>query len=781
MTRKLLLLLLIPLLLLLTVQFARIKGGQQLQRALKLEQQRPAAALALYQTILNAVPARNHVLRSRLYFRMGECYWGMERVTEAYTAFQKAADLDNRNIGAHLRLGEMLLAGGMPDKASDQANAVLRVASTNPEALALLGSAAAAIGDNGVARLIFNRTLEIDPSRVTVALALADLEDRDDHTDRAREILHRAAAAQPASSLPWLALGRLEEQEGNEAAAEQDYRHAVVLEDTPETNLRLAQFLERTARVPEAEKVLRRVDQFNLNHSALPDFELFAGHPADARRDYLQALSSESRPFDKNLPGRPHFAGLNDPLSQSRAGLCARLVEADLQTASDPRLSRAESSALIARAAADLDAYRLYVDPATIAVLEAEIAISRSDYQLAALHATTAVTLAPHSAAVLYVSGEVKSRQGDAVGARTDWLAALDADPTFIPVRLALANQSLHDGDLRAAEGYVIPAVRDEPGNLGALISFARVLLAGNKFESARVIAQRAMTIDKSKAEPHLLLGEIALQQKRLGEALIQFEQAVILEPHSQAAIDGLARVYQHGAVNEALLRKMETVAQNPPESATLLEISGKLYAELGMFDDAKRCLSRAVQLDPERTTAAVALAKAQAATHDVASAADSLERSSGTSAALMAGIRADQESDVSTAGQQYEAAIRHGEHSGVAANNLAWLYAEQGIHLDRALALARTAHDQQPDNPAILDTLGMVHLRRREYSDAIDWLQRARELAVRQNKTASPQPRESQQLMADIQRHLAEAYLRAGQTDEAARLEARAQKLAMR
>src|SRR5579871_528588 len=127
MTRKLLALVLL-LLLVIGIPLALRKGRQQLRHAIKLEQQeRPVAALVLYQSLLNAVPAGNTQLRSRIYFHIGECYWEMERVSEAYTAFQKAVDLDNRNVAAHLRLGEMLLAGGMPDKATDHATFVLKL------------------------------------------------------------------------------------------------------------------------------------------------------------------------------------------------------------------------------------------------------------------------------------------------------------------------------------------------------------------------------------------------------------------------------------------------------------------------------------------------------------------------------------------------------------------------------------------------------------------------------------------------------------------------------
>ena len=53
--------------------------------------------------------------------------------------------------------------------------------------------------------------------------------------------------------------------------------------------------------------------------------------------------------------------------------------------------------------------------------------------------------------------------------------------------------------------------------------------------------------------------------------------------------------------------------------------------------------------------------------------------------------------------------------------NNLAFLLAETGESLDEALKLARQAVGKEPNNPAFLDTLGFVYLKRDKNDDAID------------------------------------------------------------
>ena len=137
------------------------------------------------------------------------------------------------------------------------------------------------------------------------------------------------------------------------------------------------------------------------------------------------------------------------------------------------------------------------------------------------------------------------------------------------------------------------------------------------------------------------------------------------------------------------------------------------------------------------------------------------LAKASPQSAALLAAVHAQQEGDDAAAVRSYEFAVRHGELTGVAANNLAWLYARTGQQLDRALALARSARDLAPQSAAVLDTLGMVHLARREYTAGVASLEAARKLTMRQG---SPEPKLAQQIAA----HLSQAYLLAGQSENA-------------
>ena len=735
-----------------------------IHQAQKLESQGDdARALAVYEQALSH--STNAKQSADVLTRIGEVLYRMERIPDSFDAFQKAVEADPTNSLAHLRMGEMFLSAGSPDRARDHAVVVLNSAPNNTEALALIGAAWAASDNPEKAKQAYQRVLAADPKRVTVAVALADIYNRDDQVDRAREVLATAAMAQPASALPWLATGRLEEQEGNNVPAEQAYRKAVVAEDTPDTNFRLAQFLIRNGRVTEAEQTLRKVDSERRESPvALADFQLASGHPIDAAEQYESVLEApQVQPVRKSFFQRLKPASAVPATRRDNSSIAARLIEAEIAAASS--LDTKERTAALNTIRKRLDSIRPQIDPATAAILEAEIWLADNNLDLARMYANTATELAPNSASAHYAAGLVESAAGNDEHALSEWQAAIDNDAEFTPARLAMAEKALDRQDAAEADKQARFVVREDPGNFRGLIAFSRALLMQGKRSPAAIIAQRASVLDPSALEPTLLMGEIALQGNHLPDALMTFERAVVMHPDSDDAMNGLLRVYQRGTLSYAALGHMEQVGNKPPVSGTLLEIAGRLYAQRGWQREAIRALKRAVEVDPQRTTAARILAQLQLSTGDFNSASVAATRAGSKSESLLGGYQSHQSGDWKKAASQYERALHEGDQTGVAANNLAWIYAEHNLQLDRALGLAGTAAKASPNNPAVLDTLGFVLLKRREYTSAVKILEAAARLAAVKALQVEPE------VTAQIRKHLSDAYFSAGQTEAAFQL----------
>jgi tetratricopeptide (TPR) repeat protein len=698
-----------------------------------------AAALQDYIALLSRVPAGDHELISLLETKVGECLLAQGEVRPAYVALNKAVEQDPSNTKAHLRLGEVMLVAGAPGEAMAQARIVLTADPNNLDALAVLAQGMSLSGKPESATFVFKQILEVEPTRTDLSLDLAELQVQSNELDAARDTLNHAAAAKPHDPAPWLALGRLEEIAGQGQAAEQAYRQAVSAQDTPRTELRLAQFLARSSRMEEAEAVLRHLTPAAADSAtALPDFDLLAGRAGVAQTEYVEQLRRQ------NVSQKANSGALD-----------ARLLESMLEQASDGEGDGNANQELNA-AARWLAKSQNSISPEDELILRGELAMAAGNLDLATTFAERAATRFPNSAPAIYLLGIVNQRRGLRSAAIENWRKAVDLDSKFSPALQVLAENALKQNDLQSAEHNIAEVVLDEPENFRALCLYARILLAQHRFDEAGDLARRALAANPSSAEPHVILGNIAAAQRRFGIALIEFEQGLLRDPHSSEAIDSLEDLYRVGNVSRAMIAKMERIAGNPPVSAPLLEIAGRLYYDQGWYRDAKRALQHALAADPGRRSAAAVLARIYLSDNQPASAAAMLNKLDPASAAIVSASSGPQGSE--TARDKYEDAVNAGDASGIAANNLAWSYAVHGERLDRALQLAKLAHQLAPQNAQMMDTLGIVHLERHEYSDAISALRHAAELA------RAPAADKSRAVLDQIEAHLRYAYRLSGQ-----------------
>ena len=102
-------------------------------------------------------------------------------------------------------------------------------------------------------------------------------------------------------------------------------------------------------------------------------------------------------------------------------------------------------------------------------------------------------------------------------------------------------------------------------------------------------------------------------------------------------------------------------------------------------------------------------------------------------------------------------------QSAAVAANNLAYMYAEQGANLDKALQLAISAKKRMPDNPIVDDTIGWIYYKQGHF-----------DLAVTSLESAVKQLRDHAELLV----HLGLTYAKLGETQKARETLERALKL---
>ena len=78
-----------------------------------------------------------------------------------------------------------------------------------------------------------------------------------------------------------------------------------------------------------------------------------------------------------------------------------------------------------------------------------------------------------------------------------------------------------------------------------------------------------------------------------------------------------------------------------------------------------------------------------------------------------MVAMLLDQQGKREEAKKVYEATVSGTDNAPVAANNLAFIYAEQGTNLDEALQLATSAKQRLPNDAGVDDTIGWIYYKK--------------------------------------------------------------------
>jgi tetratricopeptide (TPR) repeat protein len=91
-----------------------------------------------------------------------------------------------------------------------------------------------------------------------------------------------------------------------------------------------------------------------------------------------------------------------------------------------------------------------------------------------------------------------------------------------------------------------------------------------------------------------------------------------------------------------------------------------------------------------------------------------------------MLGMLYEASGDNGPAMEAYERSLRIEPNQPIACNNLAYLIVENKGNLDRALALAQTAHQRMPASADTTDTLAWVYFQKGSYEQALDLLKQA-------------------------------------------------------
>lgn len=648
-------------------------------------------AIIEYRNVLRIEPTNVRALQ-----QLGFAHYQLGETGQAFRYLLKAQQLSPENLDVRLKLGAIYLLGHRPAEAREEATYVLEKAPKNLEALLLLAGAASAPGEADVAI----RRLE---------------EARADLGDRAK--LH-------------LALGTLYLRKQDPAAAERAFRDAVVREpQSAEAHMALGSFyLDRRDIALAEREFTTAADLAPIGSPArlkLTDFYLFVRKPEEAKR-ILQEVVDKAPDY---LPARRRLAEI--AFAEGQYAESAETLE---------RLLTTHPS--------DLDAL----------LLRGRVRLARRQTTEAIQDFQQVLSLEPRLAAARYELALAQLQAGNIEQAKTELKEATTVAPNFTEATLKLAELNLQTGARQAAIEDLEKLVAKQPRAVAAYVLLGTAYLA--KREPARALdayRQVAVLAPRDPRGPYLV-GLALRSAGKYREAEKQFEASLALAPGYVEAVAQLAAMALADKQPDAALSRVKTQIARVPKSGGLQDLLGRVYRVRGEKALAEAAYLKALALELGLVGPYLELASLYAAQGKYDQALGKLNEGlrvnpDNVVALMLSGTLYHRKGEIAKAREAYEKVLALNPRFAPAANNLAWLYLEQGGNLERALQFAQTAKELAPDEPHISDTLGWIFYKRGVYQGALTLLK----------ESASKLPENP-----EVQYHLGMAYWKVGDKEQA-------------
>jgi tetratricopeptide (TPR) repeat protein len=675
-------------------------------------------------------------IRKQKYIASGDEYLKSGKVAEAVIEYRNAVQQDPRAGDARAKLADAYVKSGDGSKALEE---YVRAADLLPEdsgvhlkASGILLLARRFDDAKALAEKVLAREPQSLEAQILLANALAGLKE----FDAAVEELEQAIKLNPERGETYSNLGALELGRGQKEAAERAFLKAVEINGkSSAARLALANFYWADARWPAAEKELRTVVEFEpsnlLAHRALATFYIATNRAAEAE-SHLKTIRDLSKTPAASLALADYYVARKD--DQSARAILQSLTESkEAAAVAEVRLAQLDRRGGQRDAAYDRVAKVLEKDQTNLYALLTKTGFLSVDGRLeeALAVASLAAEKHPNSAEALFALGGIQAarHQNEAAIASYEGVLRLNARAT--DAKIALARLHLGAGRSDTSLGLAQDAAASQPQNPAARIALVRALLAKRELQKAET-ELNALSAKFPDAPAILtLMGVLKGTKQDAAGARNAFERALELDQNSNEALAGLVVLdLQAKRPAEALLRVDARVERTPSDSGALM-LAARTHASTGDVSGAERLLRRAIEADPGYLDAYGALAQLYVRQGKLDAALKEFEELSKrerrpVAALTFAGMILQSQGKLADARDRFARALEIDPEAPVAANNLAWLYADTGENIDQALELAMRAKAKLPDVPQVNDTIGWVHLKKNLASLSIPYFEQS-------------------------------------------------------
>ncbi len=422
-------------------------------------------------------------------------------------------------------------------------------------------------------------------------------------------------------------------------------------------------------------------------------------------------------------------------------------------------------------AAVELDSTQYQAD---VLLIVAHMRRNEADKALAAI--ATLEKKQPENPLTHYLRAAAMLMKGDMAACRGSLEHALKLDPVYFPAALTLAKLDVQDKKWDMAKQRFEKILEKNPKNPQALLALAQVRVAtGAPSKEAIEPIDRAVSGNPTNIEARLAQIRHYMSSGEPKKATAVAQEALAAIPDSPAILDALGVAQQAaGEINQAVATFSKLVALRPKSPEPLLRLASVELADK-RSDVAMQSLHKALVLNPDLLEPRIGLivsmgyllegdiyAQQGQWTEAAAAYRGGLNKlHSGDLAAKLYGatIAGDRTADAdkfaaewiranpkditfraylagrsldakeyAVAARQYRTLLAIDPRNPLILNNLAWVAGQ--IKDPKAIDYAEQANALRPNEPAILDTLGMLLVDKGEAARGLGLLRQATDLA---------------------------------------------------
>jgi len=329
----------------------------------------------------------------------------------------------------------------------------------------------------------------------------------------------------------------------------------------------------------------------------------------------------------------------------------------------------------------------------------------------------------------------------------------------------------IDQGAIRVVDAYarILAANGRQKDAFDILDQYDQQFRGHPKLDQTREVLQSGavippMVTDPAQGMAEILYGLGAVIGRDGGEELSTsyLQLSLYLDPKAEFAAIALGAVFERMDQAE---RAIEALSKVPDDSVLKREAEiqiGLNYNSLEKLDESRAHLQKLIDQDPSDLEAVIALGNILRSHEIYEDAEATYTKGLDTIAELQPqhwlllyfrGISRERLGKWDLAEADFRKALELNDNQPLVLNYLGYSLVDQGLKLDEALNMIKTAVELRPTDGYIVDSLGWVYYRLGRYEEAVKELERAIEL-----RPADPV----------INDHLGDAYWRVGRRNEA-------------